>query len=382
MESTRIIAQNLFNGAWTLLRNGGGRELTGNVGSIHQFIEPSAVTGTWFNPALNRQEAYRGCLAAMGHSFAAGTTDGPGAFNFTQGTTEDNPFWNAVRNFLAEPTPDDFACHAPKPILLMTGRTTRPYLWQPNILPVQAFMLGDAIIAGMPGEYTTMAGRRIRTEIQNVGRQLNRPNLFPILSTMTNIYSSYVVTYEEYQLQRYEAASTPYGPHTHTIIQQTYTRLLTAMLQGTTVPPGPTPLDQTNEQVTFIVPVINDDAGNSFFGAVITQPLARYNRGQTVFCTFVSANPRNNVRAESSFFYVELLQANGLWSVVATDANWETRFVWRRTNTLRGNSESDFFWTIPATAVAGEYRIRHEGTSRGPVSGLREYFGTTQLFSI
>lgn len=58
----------------------------------------------------------------MGYSFAAGTTDGPGAFDFTQGTTTDNPLWNAVRDFLAAPTPDDIKCQYPKPILLSTGR--------------------------------------------------------------------------------------------------------------------------------------------------------------------------------------------------------------------------------------------------------------------
>lgn len=64
----------------------------------------------------------KGCIPAMGYSFAAGTTDGPGAFDFTQGTTTDNPLWNAVRDFLAAPTQDDIQCHHPKPILLTTGR--------------------------------------------------------------------------------------------------------------------------------------------------------------------------------------------------------------------------------------------------------------------
>lgn len=382
MESTRIIANHMFNGAWTLLRNGGGRELTGNVGSIHQFVQPDAVTGTWTNPTTGQTESYRGCLAAMGFSFAAGTTDGPGAFNFTQGQTDDNPFWNAVRNFLAEPTPDDIACHAPKPILLMTGRTTRPYLWQPNILPIQLFFIGDAALLGMPGEYTTMAGRRLRRAVQQTGQQFGRPNLFPILSTMTNTYSSYAVTWEEYQLQRYEAASTSYGPHTLTIIQQTYNRLTQALIQGTTLPAGPTPLNQSGDQMTFLTPVVNDDSGPSAFGAVLVQPAVRYTRGQTVFVTFNAANPRNNLKLGESYFYVELLGTNGLWTTVATDANWETRFVWRRTSTLLGRSEIDFFWTIPATAAAGEYRIRYEGDARGPITGIRPFFGTTQMFSI
>lgn len=64
----------------------------------------------------------RGCLPAMGYSFAAGTTDGAGAFNFSQGTTSGNPIWDSVRDLLAIPTQEDIDCHAPKPILLMTGR--------------------------------------------------------------------------------------------------------------------------------------------------------------------------------------------------------------------------------------------------------------------
>ena len=61
------------------------------------------------------------CPPAMGYSFAAGTTDGPGAFDFTQGMTEGNPFWNMVIDFIHEPEPEQVACHAPKPILLDTG---------------------------------------------------------------------------------------------------------------------------------------------------------------------------------------------------------------------------------------------------------------------
>lgn len=60
----------------------------------------------------------------MGYSFAAGTTDGPGSFAFEQGTTTPNPFWNAVRNFLAAPTKEDIRCHGAKPILLATGRVS------------------------------------------------------------------------------------------------------------------------------------------------------------------------------------------------------------------------------------------------------------------
>ena len=64
----------------------------------------------------------KGCLPAMGYSFAAGTTDGPGTFTFRQGMKTENPLWNVVRNFLSPPTECDVECHAPKPILLATGQ--------------------------------------------------------------------------------------------------------------------------------------------------------------------------------------------------------------------------------------------------------------------
>jgi neutral ceramidase len=57
----------------------------------------------------------------MGYSFAAGTTDGPGAFTFHQGMKTENPLWNAVRNFLAVPSERNLACHGAKPVLLPTG---------------------------------------------------------------------------------------------------------------------------------------------------------------------------------------------------------------------------------------------------------------------
>lgn len=35
-----------------------------------------------------------------------------------------------------------------------------------------------------------------------------------VLAGLTNTYSSYITTFEEYQIQRYEGASTIFGPHT------------------------------------------------------------------------------------------------------------------------------------------------------------------------
>lgn len=63
----------------------------------------------------------QGCPPAMGYSFAAGTTDGPGAFPFSQSIVTVNPLWNTIRNLVYGPSERQKACHHPKPILLTTG---------------------------------------------------------------------------------------------------------------------------------------------------------------------------------------------------------------------------------------------------------------------
>jgi neutral ceramidase len=204
------------------------------------------------------------------------------------------------------------------------------YSWTPHILPTQIFTIGDAVVVGLPGEFTTMAGRRLRNDIVNnfgSNRQV-------ILSGLTNIYSSYTVTPEEYQIQRYEGASTLYGPHALPLLMQQYQRLMTALVNGQSVAAGPTPPDDRSSQMTFLTPVVNDDSGSNQFGDCIFQPQSTYRRGERVFATFVSGNPRNNLQTEGSFFFVEQRQTNGDWSTVATDANW---YLSSKLSTQKGN---------------------------------------------
>lgn len=134
VESTKIIGTRIYEAGSKLLQKRGGREVTGPIQSILQTIDMPSQQGFFNNTFTNSFEEYKGCLPAMGYSFAAGTTDGPGMFTFEQGTTTENPLWNLVRDFLAEPTEEDKQCQSPKPILLMTGRATFPYDWTPRIV--------------------------------------------------------------------------------------------------------------------------------------------------------------------------------------------------------------------------------------------------------
>merc|ERR1712107_752651 len=78
------------------------------------------------------------------------------------------------------------------------------------------------VIAGVPGEFTTMAGRRTKEAIKTVLVQevvLSSDGVV-VLNNCASGYADYVTTCEEYQHQRYEGGSTAYGPHTHTAFTQ------------------------------------------------------------------------------------------------------------------------------------------------------------------
>jgi neutral ceramidase len=118
---------------------------------------------TFFNfPHLNGSTVQT-CPAALGYGFAGGTTDGPGAFDFTQNNNDSNsqnPLWVIVSAVLKEPTPEQKACQSPKPVLLDVGEMNTPYAWSPNIVDIQSFRVGQFIMIVSPSEATTMAGRR------------------------------------------------------------------------------------------------------------------------------------------------------------------------------------------------------------------------------
>jgi neutral ceramidase len=99
--------------------------------------------------------------------------------------------------------------------------------WTPNVLPAQLFRIGDIVIAAVPGEFTTVSGRRLRESIrQTLGAKE------VILAGYANAYAGYVTTPEEYALQDYEGASTHFGKWTLPAWQTVFDRVARSM-QGT-----------------------------------------------------------------------------------------------------------------------------------------------------
>ncbi|XP_052533524.1 putative neutral ceramidase C isoform X1 [Tympanuchus pallidicinctus] len=327
-DSTRIIAQNIYLKAKELYTSA-IQELTGPLLSAHQWVNMSDV-----QVQLNATHMVKTCKPALGHSFAAGTIDGVGAFNFTQGSVEGDPFWDNIRDqLLGEPSNETKACHQPKPVLFSTGEMTWPHPWHPDIVDVQIATIGSLAIVAVPGEFTTMSGRRLREAVKSEFGSHGTVGMDVVIAGLCNVYTHYITTYEEYQVQRYEAASTIYGPHTLSAYIQLYRGIARAIATNTVqdLPSGPEPPLFNITSLTLVPAVTPDRAPvNKTFGDVLQEVNVQYRVGEVAAVTFVGANPRNSAEntTEHNFLTVErYMNVTRSWQVVQNDASWDTRSV-------------------------------------------------------
>ena len=116
----RFLFQRLLKSVKSKLVKKQSHEVKGPVRSRLQWIDMTNRIVTFENGTQSNT-----CSPALGYSFAAGTTDGPGEFDFTQGANTTNPFWDFVSGLIKDPSPEQEACHAPKPILLDTGEVKK-----------------------------------------------------------------------------------------------------------------------------------------------------------------------------------------------------------------------------------------------------------------
>jgi neutral ceramidase len=344
----------------------------------------------YFKFPLDNGTVVQTCPAALGHSFAAGTSDGPGAFDFTQGESgaPSNPLWSVVGGLLRAPSPEQIACQAPKPILLDVGEMDTPYPWSPNIVDVQTLRVGQLLIIVSPSEATTMSGRRWRSAVKSAASQLSltgKADPVVVLGGPANTYAHYVATPEEYGIQRYEGASTLYGPwELPAYINLTVSNLPYLSPSSTSSqPPGPSPPDNRNKSLSFITGVVQDSApiGQSF-GQCTGQPAASYTRGAVVNATFLGANPRNNLRLEGTYAAVEELGSDGkTWTRVRSDEDWNLVYTWTRTNFVLGYSQAVVSWeTDSGRDAAGTYRIRYYGDAKNLLGKVTAFEGVSNSF--
>ncbi len=371
-------------GARSIYDSGSFTSIAGNVRSFHTFVDFSTFSFT-----LSNGTVVHTCPAAMGNSFAAGTSDGPGAFDFVQNDpgAPTNPLWNVVGNLLSEPSEEQKQCQYPKPILLNVGEANTPYPWAPNIVDIQTLRIGQFFVVISPGEATTMSGRRWREAVFNQVKSSNiASSPIVVLGAPANTYAHYIATEEEYSVQRYEGASTLHGPNTlnaHINSTLTYLPYLADNTPGT-VPPGPTPPDNRAKSLSFITGVVYDGPGfGKHYGQVTTDVSSTYTRGAIVSVTFVGANPRNNLRLEGTYTAVEQQNSDGSWTQVRNDENWELVYQWKRTNEILGTSDVTITWDTGLTNPSpGTYRIHYYGDSKAIGGTITPFDGVSGVFKL
>ncbi|KAL3629566.1 Neutral ceramidase 1 [Castilleja foliolosa] len=390
-ESTRVIGERQFRKAVELF-NTASEKLSGVIDYRHTYVGFSKLNVT-ISKEGGGTNVVKTCPASMGFAFAAGTTDGPGAFDFTQGDDKGNAFWGLVRDFLKTPNKEQVDCQHPKPILLDTGEMRKPYDWayalQPFILPVQILRIGQLVILSVPGEFTTMAGRRLRDAVKEVltSKAIKQfgPNVHIVIAGLTNTYSQYVTTFEEYQMQRYERASTLYGPHTLSAYIQEFKKLATALITGQSGEPGPQPPNLLDKQISLLTPVVMDATpiGTNFGDVSLdVSKNSTFKRGENVTVTFLSACPRNDLMTDGTFALVEILKGTDTWLPAYDDDDFCLRFIWSRPAKLSTRSHATIEWVIPQTAALGVYMIRHFGAAKSIVGSIKHFQGTSSAFVV
>ncbi|PIK36428.1 Neutral ceramidase B [Apostichopus japonicus] len=385
-ESTKIIGERLATKAKELYADATER-LEGPIGFVHQFVNM-----TNYEVNLSDGGTATTCSAAFGYSFAAGTIDGAGAYPFFQTQLYSLPLVDKFRDVvLHEPSPEMIACQAPKPVLLPVGEMKIPWEWIPAIVETQILRIGQFAIIPVPSEFTTMAGRRLRNTVRDVLVAEGLTNAKVQIAGLSNTYSDYVSTIEEYGVQRYEAASTTYGPHTLEAYQQQYTMLAQHLMAGNQPGPGPEMPNLLGDQGSTLDPSEGDaDDINRItglgkrIGDIVMDVDAKYRQGGVAEASFIAGNPRNDAyRMREDTFLVVERQTRALpqeWEIVYTDADFCTRFKWDRSSTSRRAgtvSHATVQWDIPLAQQVGTYRLGHKGYRKDPAYGDISCYGLT-----
>jgi neutral ceramidase len=348
--------------------------LTGGVDYRHVFVKMDEVK---VSPTFTDGTEQRTCPAAIGISMLAGAEDGPGVGHEGATCAAMHNLWSAF-TCTTTTTP----CQAEKPIVLEMG-SMKPFPWSPEVLPLQLVTVGNLALVAVPFELTTMAGRRLR---ETVRAQLAPAGVTEVvIAGLSNAYSGYVATREEYAKQEYEGASTHFGPWTLAALQQEFGVLARSLREGSYVLPGPAPRDLCQQQSRLRPGVLFDDKPLwVHFGDVSVDARESYARGETVRVTFWSGHPKNDPHTQGTFLRVQR-RAGLLWKDVAYDWDWETKYTWRRDYCLPtlACSHALLEWTIPPDAEPGTYRLVHEGDWKSGWDGrVRPFQGTSRPFTV
>jgi neutral ceramidase len=207
----------------------------------------------------------------------------------------------------------------------------------------------------MPVEVTTMAGRRIENTIKLIfsgdsdgdgWANEDGPISYVVVGQCTNEYAGYVTTFEEYQEQYYEGASTMFGPHEFEAFQQTFATLARSMKDGTTLDktsePAPPYADPSwmaeSSLATLNWPLYDRQSVQNPFGAIVKGPYFEDDPDGTRYLKLkvLGAFPNRNLMSEKTYMTVKTPPNTAYMlaprNFTYTDTDPETRFEWEQSS--------------------------------------------------
>lgn len=265
--------------------------------------------------------------------------------------------WPEAKNF--PPGYEDG--HAEKPIVFHVGLARfRDIPLVPSTLPVQMFKIGTLVLAGHPGELTTVAGRLLRDEVKSVFGPGEADPV--VVATYSNAFSSYTTTRWEYSAQYYEGASTLFGPWTLDAYIKEHRKLAEAIRDGRPAASGAAPPIIPDENILHgwgerMFPDGRIPGRSLKIGDIDGNAHPGYKRGDRVSVSFLGGYPGNDLRTNQTYLTVERKTLGGFIPVY-NDHDLCTLFRWQASGLA---SKIIIEWKVPDNEASGTYRIRYFG---------------------
>jgi neutral ceramidase len=378
LDSARIIGERQLDVAMALF-DSVSEPLSGPIDVRLTAVDMADVE---VSDAFTGEGPQRTCPAAQGYAFGAGSTeDGGGSPFLMEGMLEQNEELDSlVQTALGTSPPSEalLACHAPKPILFVGPR---------DPVPIGVATIGQLALVFLPGEITTMSGRRMRDTVRAV---LGDRSKYAVIAAYSNDYTGYITTPEEYDSQQYEGGHTIFGKWTLPAYQQEVDRVSRALVSAAAVMDG---ADQGDLRGKVSSGALGNEfdappANGAWFGDIIDAPQASYAQGDTVSVSFWTGHPDNALRET----YFEIQRRNGDdWHTIATENDWFARAKWTQASRVfppldplnpfapPPPASTEAFtvlvmWDIRPSTEAGTYRVLFHGSERSKESAVTHRF--------
>lgn len=343
------------------------------------------------------------CAPALGYSMFAGAEDGRGKFaGFREGMLAGEKFaldlksrlarWGVQSVLLQNPRLETVTCQYPKPVLADFSGEARNFA--PEHLPFQIVRIGKVALLGVPAELTTVAGRRLIRAVEPLLAPVGITEV--VIAGLANDYSGYVTTFEEYQAQQYEGASTYYGPDTLGAYIAIFRELAGALASG-----KESTLDRAETRAEMRAEAARNESvardwgvfphrfftrstpwGSDGFGKIAEEVHRWYRRGELVKFRVTTPYPNLYIARESSYFAIERWE-EGAWKTIARDGDLDTQVTWNLSAIDSTIGQQTTTWRIPRDAKPGRYRIVVYGAWKSGWTGARNNLKTSsQSFRI